>query len=125
MDELEKLHPDFYPVTLERRTSREDVSVRPLATQPLPKAELIKIYHRCGGVLHRGNIKKLLDNPIPVPIKNPEITALALKVLNLLTYHMVMMQGGQTFFLVILQNRDDNKKVQVAIAEHMPQPPSP
>jgi hypothetical protein len=115
MRELEKLHPDFYPFAMRQDGQHNLDAVNP---SPLPKAELLKLYHKCGDVLHRGSMKKLLSQKTPLHIHYPDITALAQKLNDLLQCHLVVMLGGDTVFICVLRNRDDpNLRAHVAIAE--------
>jgi hypothetical protein len=119
MDELNALHPDFYPVPI--KSKRTDFRVGVMRTDsPLPKGALIKLYGKCGDALHRGSLKKLLSQKTPVQIHYPDITAIAQKFNNLLSSHIVLMQGGKMMFLCTLRNANDNGKTQVAIAESRP-----
>ncbi len=126
MDELTALHPDFYPVPIKRERTDFGFAVEHTAS-PLPKTELIKLYGKCGGVLHRGSLKTLLSQKAPIQIHYPDITAIAQKFVDLLSSHLVMMQGGEMIFLCTLRNINDNGKVQVAIAETktLLEPPKP
>ena len=126
MDELTALHPNFYPVPIKRERTDFGFAVEHTAS-PLPKTELIKLYGKCGGVLHRGSLKTLLSQKAPIQIHYPDITAIAQKFVDLLSSHLVEMQGGKMVFFCTLRNVDDNGKVQVAIAEKTapPEPPKP
>jgi hypothetical protein len=117
---LADLHPDFFPLAFKQRPGNIDIISPPVMT----KDELLKIYGRCGGILHKGNVKKLLKEQIPVQINYPEITAIAQKLHDLLAIHTVVMLGGKQVFLCMLRNINDNMKVQVAIAGPAAQPES-
>lgn len=122
-DELEKLHPDFFPQpVLQGRIGSGHHSLEAIKPHPFPKSEFLKIYGRCGDVLHRGNVKKLISQKSPIEVHYPDITALAQKVVNLLQVHIVVMLGGSTVFLCVLRNGNDNDRVQVVIAEHRSPP---
>ena len=126
MDDLTALHPDFYPVPIKSKRTDFGFAVKHTAS-PLPKAELIKLYGKCGSVLHRGSLKNLLSPKAPIQIHYPDITAMAQKFVDLLSSHLVIMQGGEMIFICTLHNVDDSGKVQVAIAETetLLEPPKP
>ena len=59
LNKLEKLHPNFFPIPVKRIWKGDQFL---LVSDPRPtigKAELIRIYHDCGKVLHRGNIAEI------------------------------------------------------------------
>jgi hypothetical protein len=68
-------------------------------------------------MLHRGNLRKLLKGQFPKQINFPEITGKVQKLADLLAHHILVMQSGEQMFIAMLDNIDDNMKVQVAIAE--------
>jgi hypothetical protein len=122
MDALEKLHPHFYlqPV---QRTVTSAAAGEPkqhhlqAIESPLPKPEFLKLYYKCGDMLHRGNVKKLLKGQFPHQINFPEITAKAQKLVDLLTHHVMVMHSGEQMFIAMLRNAEGNNRAQVAIAE--------
>lgn len=117
MDELEKLHPDFYPRPVTQIPREGGWHFDPVKEHPLPKADLLKLYYRCGSVLHRGSVKKIISERMPLVINYPEITAVAQRVHDLLRLHLLLMRDGKHVFVAMLRNADDNNRVQVAIAE--------
>jgi hypothetical protein len=124
MEELGKLHPDFFPVPVNQVSKDGGFILNPILPSPLPKNELLKLYYKCGDILHRGSMKKLLSQKAPIQINYPEITALAQKLHDLLSIHFVAMLGGATVFVCVLRNSNDNDKVHIAIAERNT-PPAP
>jgi hypothetical protein len=124
IDLLEALHPDFFPFpVVQGRDGDHHHTINPRVQNPMPKEEFIKLYHKCGETLHRGSVQKLLSQKTPVQIHYPDITAVAQKLVDLLSVHTVRMLGGKMFFLCVLYNVADNMNVQVAIAETMPDGP--
>lgn len=89
----------------------------PLLPNPMPKADFLKLYHKCGETLHRGSVRKLISQKGPVVIHYPDITAIAQKFVDMLSVHQVSMLGGKMHFICILYNPDPKVDVQVAIAE--------
>jgi hypothetical protein len=84
---------------------------------PLPKDDVLKLYYKCGEMLHRGNVRELLKGQFPKQINYSEITAKAQKLIDLLSHHELTVHTGEQMFIAMLRNADDNDKVQVAIAE--------
>ncbi len=126
LQRLESLHPDFFPVPVIQEKTSVGFHVTPKVPNPCPKTDFLDIYRKCGGNLHRGNLKKLVSQRSPTQVNYPNITSIAQKLYDLLSVHNVSMKGGRMVFLCILHNRDDNMKVQVAIAEAFaPLPSSP
>jgi hypothetical protein len=55
MNTLSALHPEFYPVPVEPEDIPGDLpESRDIKSGFLSKEELIKLYHQCGTILHRG-----------------------------------------------------------------------
>lgn len=124
MDELEKLHPDFYPIPSLQTGGTRPSGLTPRIPHPLPKDELLKLYGLCGNTLHRGSVKNLLKQKSPVQIHYPDITKLAQKLNDLLAVHLVVMRGAKHMFICVLRNAGDHHKVQIAIAERAPDQPA-
>lgn len=104
MRQLSSLHPDFYPIPARAEVQGTNVHFEELKTNPLPKAELIGLYGRCGDVLHKGSIKKLLSDKAPAKMEFPEIAALAAKFNNLLSAHVVVTRGEEKLIACILRS---------------------
>lgn len=115
IDEMEKLHPDFFPVAATQGREENGGHTLNGVKNCLSKKELIALYHECGNILHRGNVKKLLKTNMPIQIHFPDITARAQKLRDLLSVHIVTMIGGKRMFICVLYAPGD--KVQVATAE--------
>jgi hypothetical protein len=116
MEELGKLHPDFYPTAVRQDTAGTEHKLTVVSPSPFPKEELLKLYGRSGDVLHRGNATNLVKRG-HVQINFPDITELAQKIHDLLAIHILNMKGGKDVSIAMLRNRDDDMKVQVNIAE--------
>lgn len=116
MSVLENLHPHFYPQPVKQTKTPNGYHLQRMPS-PLPKDEFLKLYHKCGGMLHRGSLRNLLKRQFPKQINFPEITAKAQKLSDLLSHHILVMQSGEQMIIAMLHNLDDDLKVQVAIAE--------
>lgn len=91
--DLERINPDFYPKPSKQIIKSESESVRQFDFEPiesgfLEKKEAIKIYEKCGGVLHAENpFKESKDikqfrNQFPFWIK---------KIIRLLNHHSIIL----------------------------------
>jgi hypothetical protein len=59
---LDELHPDFYPHPGELVTEKPNThSFKNLEGDFLQKSDLLRLYAKCGDVLHRGSMKKILS----------------------------------------------------------------
>ena len=113
MEELEKLHPTFYPLAARQIRMSKGFHLDVINPHPCLKAELLRIYHECGDVLHLGNLKKLITAR-PEIIHYPRITDLAQKIVNMLQSSYVVSRDEHLVFLTIWQ---PNGLVQVALAQ--------
>jgi len=120
MEALEKLHPHFYPQPIKQTVTAMPGGKKSHHLQGVPtslsKEEFLKLYHGCGEMLHRGNIRKLLKGQFPTQIHYPEITAKAQKLVDLLSNHILVMRSGEQAFGAMLLNADTGRP-QVAIIE--------
>ncbi len=127
MEALEVLHPHFYPQAIKSTVTtlpdgKKNHHLQAAPTSPLSRDEFLKLYHGCGEMLHRGNVRKLLKGQFPIQINYPEITAKTQKIIDLLSHHILVMRGGEQAFLAMLTNADIGRP-QVAIAETPPGQP--
>jgi hypothetical protein len=116
MSGLTALHPHFCPMPIKLTKTASGVHLQYIATS-LSKSDVLEMYGKCGDMLHRGNIRKLLKGQFPEHINYPEITKKAQKLIDLLSHHVMVMHTGEQMFLALLSNVDDNNRVQVAFAE--------
>jgi len=114
---LEELHPDFYPVPRKPVFGENLVHLDDYGREFLTKDDLIQLYVKCGGVLHKGSLRKLIKPKSPLQINFPEINQVGQKVLNLLSVHTISRIGGRFHFLTFLEAAQVNGNVLVSIAE--------
>jgi hypothetical protein len=131
LERLGKLHPDFYPFPFKpifEPPSAKDpsgsITLTELTDDYLKKEELIQLYAKCGSVLHKGSLRRLLALKM-TPEENPyhEITFWGQKLLNLLTAHRISRIGYRFHFLAFLNLTapgSDQATIQVAIIESAP-----
>jgi hypothetical protein len=114
---LEKLHPNFYPSPRKPIFSPSHVHLDDYDREYLTKAELLTLYGRCGDVLHRGNLRDLLDPTNHLPADFWDIQNWGQKILNLLSVHLISRVGGNFHFVVALEAPQTGGNVLVSIAE--------
>ena len=113
---LESLHPAFYPspITLKGAGSETRLAT-PIESGFLTKDELLSLYGRCGGTLHRGTLKKLLSEQTQSRADFRDISAWKEQIAVLLGVPFIQLHGGERM-ICMLRNVDDGNRVQVAIA---------
>lgn len=124
INELSDLHPDFYPVPASAVQEGTSVHFTELATSPLPKSELLKLYGECGNVLHRGNIRKLVSEGTPVQVHYPDISSRAQKLNDLLSIHTLTTLDGRHMFACLLRSSNNGSTEAILCRRNVDQPPS-
>lgn len=105
LNDLERINPDFYPVPTKRVTheNKEDEWIE-IESGYLTKDELIKIYEKCGGMMHAQN---------PFASKKPleEIRACfpewLTKICILLNHHHIKLVGGEIMVVGLMERKDN------------------
>jgi hypothetical protein len=120
--ELERLHPDFYPAATKQTLNPHGYDFNPVHPSPCTKSDLLRIYYKCGDILHRGDLKRFLSQNRPTVVNYREIISIAQKLNDLLATHIVFTISVDLMFICVLRARDNNLTAQVAIAER-PTPP--
>jgi hypothetical protein len=119
---LEELHPDFYPVPVTPTFGQNSLNIEPIESGYLTKRELVTLYGKCGDVLHKGNLRRLLKPKMPTRTDFfADINEWGQKMLNLLSAHRITRIGGRFLFITFLQVDKLGGVVQVAIAESPPE----
>lgn len=87
---LEKVHPNFFPIPSKMTKEGKELVLLDNNEPCLTKADVIGTYHKCGAVLHRGNIKKmgLLQTD---PSEMRAISAWLKKSENLINQHTIIL----------------------------------
>ncbi len=114
---LGDLHPEFYPVASKMTFHPGGGHIEPLESGFLTKAELIGLYGRCGDVLHKGTLDRLIS-PKPFKMDYQDIMEWGQKILNLLSVHRISRIGGRFYFVVALEHTDVGGNVSAWIAEN-------
>jgi hypothetical protein len=100
---LEELHPQFYP-----RAATGSETPTELKEGVFTKEELVRLWWKCGEVLHRGSIQTLWYRRYADAVE--EIRTWKEKIEALLSYHAIVMADGNTialFKLSELGGQDD------------------
>lgn len=108
LKELERLHPNFYPVPGEQIKSKDgrSIEIRSVKTGFLTKEELPKLWAECGDKLHRGSIKDA-DNLPDVDFE--KINFWERKIRTLLNHHQIQLQTPDYQMWVIMQSDLDGR----------------
>ena len=117
---LSKLSPTFFPIPikmelLDTSTRRRSFTLMPAKVDGLDKPKLIQLYNKCGDVLHRGNLKRLLSDRAPIIVHLPDVARWANQVTHTLNHHAITLNGGNQ--MIICHMVDENGLVSVAFSE--------
>ena len=95
INQLSKLHPNFYPHPVNITIIPGDpgeVRMDRLESGFLTKSELVKLWHLCGQVLHRGTMKEITNQlRAPITVDLGEVFAWANKIVLLLRSHHIVL----------------------------------
>jgi hypothetical protein len=129
LDDLERLHPDFYPypvlpeITPPSAGNPGSVHLNDVTFDFLKKKDLIRLYGKCGDVLHKGNFERLISprKPLPSNYSYQDIQEPGQKLINLLNNHRISRVGREFHLIVLLQAASYGGGVHIAIAKSPPQ----
>jgi len=99
---LDALHPDFFPVPVKSRQVAGVFHLDKSDEPHLTKSDLVQLYGRCGDVLHKGSVRKLLKEKAAAFADFNDLIEWRKKLLDLLSMHQIMRLGGQFYFTVTL-----------------------
>ena len=114
---LELLHPNFYPVPRNTVFGPGSVHLADYDREFLTKDDLMTLYGKCGDVLHRGSLRRLLNPKNQLPPDFQDIQGWGQKILNLLSVHTIQRIGGNFLFLTVLEAPQVGGNVLVSLAE--------
>jgi hypothetical protein len=114
---LEKLHSDFYPIPSKITFHPGGGHLEPIVSGFLTKSELISLYGRCGDVLHKGTLDRIISPP-PFLMDYQHIVDYGQKLLNLMSVHRISRIGGKFHYIVALRHTDAGGNVTGWIAEN-------
>lgn len=114
--ELEKMHDDFYPVPMKPEKTEYGWHMAEYdGAAYMTKSEVAGVWGKCGDVLHRGHLKKLLKTNSPVQNHFLDLQQWGQKIMNLLSAHRIITQSRNLAFVCLLE--DSNGEVNVALGE--------
>ena len=109
LNDLEKINPKFYPVPNKQVKVQSNGEIRfdlqPITEGFLTKDEFVKIYEKCGGMLHSENPyanKKGFDK---VKAEFPEWLE---KIIKLLNHHCIELVDGKTMIIGLMQSNENS-----------------
>jgi hypothetical protein len=118
VDQLEKLHPHFYPRACTQSTKSPTGFDAVIMTDGfLTKPDLLKLYGKCGDALHRGSLKKLLSLETPTQIHFSDIVSWRQRITTLLNYHAIFLLDNKHMVLCALRNVANNDRVNWVLLE--------
>ena len=86
LKKLEQLHPRFYPEPGYQLDRPSGGHVFIPANNPMKKADLIKLYWRCGEILHRGRFKNIKQERVS---NFDDVIPLCRRIADLLKFHRI------------------------------------
>jgi len=114
---LEELHSNFYPHAIRLSITPGHAHFDRLDSGFLTKAELIKLYGKCGDQLHRGSLKKLLATGRRTQPPNfADIAGWTNKIITLLNQHHIASFDNLSHFICMLKRSESGDHAAVAIA---------
>jgi hypothetical protein len=107
MKDLERVNQNFYPrpiVEIPSKTKGVKTDLKERPVDYLTKNEFVKVYKKCGAIMHSGNPfgshvdYKYYENNIPI---------WAQKIVNLLVCHQIQLVNSNIFYIIhMLEERD-------------------
>jgi hypothetical protein len=113
---LTQLNPDFYPfptIILDRGSHKELTLLKD--GNFLKKNELISLHGKCGDVLHRGTLQKLLSTSASSALDYKDSVIWAQKIRDLLNIHVISRLSGSPL-ICMMSHLPSGGKVFVSLA---------
>jgi hypothetical protein len=104
LNELERLHPSFYPVPGRQILSPDGkpIKVQGVTDPHLTRSELLTLWIECGKHLHRGSMKNI-DRPFVVDFN--QISEWDRKIATLLNHHQIQLQDDRYMLWVMMNEK--------------------
>ncbi len=109
LKDLARINPSFYPIPIIEEQSDEVGVKRNLVDRPndyLTKEEFIKVYKKCGAIMHASNP---LGRKIGYEYYKKNLPEWRQKVLNLLNTHKIHLLNETGFYLIHMKEEKDDK----------------
>lgn len=108
LKDLERVNADFYPKpVVEKPSDNPEVKnhLEDRSNDYLTKKEFIKVYKKCGAIMHASNP---MGRKIGYEYYKKSFPEWRQKIINLLNNHQIRLLGHRGFYLIhIKENRDD------------------
>lgn len=108
LKDIERLNPEFYPVPiLETPTFEAEVKTQiSIKTDGyLTKKEFIKVYEKCGGILHANNP---FGSKSDLKFYNEQIPIWLNKIISLLDKHLIKLADLDDFYIIHMKHENDD-----------------
>lgn len=108
LKDIERLNPDFYPKPIVEKPSNIPNVKNDLVDKTegfLTRAEFVKIYEKCGKIMHADNP---FGSKVDLDYYEKQITEWLSKIIGLLNTHMIKLKGHDNFYLIHMQEERDN-----------------
>jgi hypothetical protein len=116
---LMALHDDFFPVPIVPEKTEIGWHIAEYVGKPFAsKTEIREIWAKCGEILHRGTLKRLIKEKEPVQNSFSDLNEWGQKISNLLSNHRIISFDRQTTFVTLLAHGEE---VQVVIGHVIPE----
>jgi hypothetical protein len=107
---LAELNPKFFPTAVVIKEAAdgalESYDVMPA---PMTRQEFLKAYARCGNDLHRGSLKRIIDNMPPPPISFTDIRTVLRSIVDLLNTHRIPSPDFKTHYVCNMMSGPNHK----------------
>lgn len=105
MRELERINPDFYPIPIKRisHEGREDELVD-IANGYLTKEKFVKIYEKCGSMMHAQNP---FSSKKPLKEIQEHFPEWLTEICLLLNHHKISLVGGEVMVVALMERKDN------------------
>lgn len=103
--DLERINPNFYPQPVKSDYSNEIEEWIPLEKDFLTKDNAIKIYEKCGALMH---VTNPYGSQIDVKYYQEMIPIWCGRIRNLLNMHLIHMVDGKHLYCIFMNNDEGN-----------------
>ena len=115
---LDRLHSDFFPIPIHPEKTVTGWHMAEYNDSPyLAKTDIAKLWARCGGILHRGDLKRVLKKQNPVQNSFSDLNDSGQKILNLLSKHRIIRLDRKLAFIAFLHDDAVGGEVRVLLGE--------
>lgn len=109
LKDIARVNPDFYPHPIvENKSAQDGISSEWQERMPdyLSKEDFIKLYKKCGAIMHAGNP---YGSRVDYKYYEGNIPSWRQKIINLLNSHTIRLLGDQNIYLIHMKEDQDDK----------------